>query len=64
VRSRPLSTLAYFSLQARLTFDFFVYASTAAELHAFFEQANAYDDGPRDPAVEGRRVELVSASTA
>ncbi len=39
-------------------FDFFTYASSVPELREFKEEASAYDDSPKDEALEAREEEL------
>ena len=39
-------------------FDFFTYASSVPELRQFKEEANAYDDSPKDEAMVAREEEL------
>ena len=39
-------------------FDLLTYGSSVAELRDFWAKAGAYDDSPKDEAVEGREAEL------
>jgi hypothetical protein len=52
-----------FIVERASSFDFFIYASSVAELQAYFDEVNAFDESSRDEAVKAgmsalaRRVE-------
>lgn len=48
-----------FVLERRGQFDFLTYASSASELNDFFATANAYDQSPKNEAVQARRANLL-----